>query len=105
MHASSTVPEPSGSWRLAGFLDRIDEWAARENPPADLRLRVTAWVLSRFDDPYQGVQREAGFPNLWYGEIPGTAHGHAQIVVCSYWIVEREHTVRCDSIATLSYPL
>ena len=103
--ASPAVPEPAGRWGLVGFLERLDDWETREGPSDDLRLVVTAWILSRFDDPYQGVQREPGFPNLWYGEVPGTAHGHAQIVVCSYWIEETARTVRCDSIATLSFPL
>jgi hypothetical protein len=61
-------------------------------------------VLSRFDDPYQGVHREPGFENLWYGAVPETRHDGDQVVVCSYWIEERTRTVRCDSIATLGLP-
>ena len=45
-------------------------WIERELPSDDLRLTVTAWILTRYDDPYQGVQREPGFDNLWFGEIP-----------------------------------
>lgn len=66
---------------------------------------VTAWVLTRYDDPYQGVRRESGFPNLWFGVVPDTDDGSGHVVVCSYWIAESTRTVRCDNFGTLSRPL
>jgi len=91
-------------WALERFGDCLDRWIERDNPPQDVRLVVTNWVLSRFDDPYQGVRRETDFDNLWYGTVPSSRHGDEQAVLCSYWISEREHVVVCESIATLSLP-
>lgn len=92
-------------WRLEGFLDRLDAWAEREAPSDDLRLVVTAWVMTRYDDPYKGVRREKGFPNLWFGAVPNTDDHGSTVVACSYWIEESSRTVRCDSFATLGLPL
>ncbi|HEU0129656.1 MAG TPA: hypothetical protein VFQ85_01530 [Mycobacteriales bacterium] len=50
------------------------------------------------------MRREPGFPNLWYGPVPGTDDGET-VVQCAYWILEAARTVRCDSFATLSRPL
>lgn len=93
------------SWQLAGFLERLDDWVAREAPPEDVRLIVTAWILSRLDDPYQGVRRAAGFPNLWYGVVPKSDYGSDLVVVCSYWIEESKRAVRCDDFASLTRPV
>lgn len=97
--------EPSQRWTLESFLERLDTWVEVEKPSTDLRYVVTEWILSRFDDPYQGVRREYGFDNLWFGKIPHSQHGNDLIVVCSYWIEEQRHVVRCDSIASLSLPI
>lgn len=61
--------------------------------------------MSRYDDPYSDVRREDGTETLWFGPVPGSEHGHDQIVVCSYWIEERSRTVVCNSFATLDLPL
>jgi hypothetical protein len=99
------VPEQHTAWQLENFLECLDRWAEQEDAAEDLRLVVTAWVLSRFDDPYHGVRREAGFDNLWFGAVPGTLDASGRVVACSYWISETARTVRCDSFATLSHPL
>jgi hypothetical protein len=91
-------------WQLENFLDHLDTWIDREQPSDDLRLVVTAWILTRYDDPYQGVQREPVFDNLWFGEIPRTRHGVGVAVACSYWIYASRGVVRCNSIATLPLP-
>ncbi|WP_020518704.1 hypothetical protein [Catelliglobosispora koreensis] len=92
------------TWKLEGFLDRLDAWVAREAPPDELRVLVTAWIMSRYDDPYQGVQRERDFENLWFGPIPGSVTKSGTVVVCAYWIKERNRKVRCESFATLPVP-
>jgi len=92
-------------WKLEGFLERLDAWAQLKSPSDDLRVIVTAWILSRYDDPYQGVRRERSFPNLWFGAVPESRHGSEWVVACAYWIEESSRTVRCDSFATLSLPL
>lgn len=92
-------------WSLAGFLDRLDVWADQEKAADDLKLLVTAWIMTRYDDPYAGVRRAEGFDNLWYGAVPDTEDEFGQVVVCSYWIEERTRTIACDSFATLSLPI
>jgi hypothetical protein len=90
-------------WILERFGECLDQWIDSEAPPQDVRLVVTEWVLSRFDDPYNGVRREQGFENLWYGTVPRSRHG-GEAVLCAYWVNEREHMVVCESIATLTLP-
>jgi hypothetical protein len=98
-------PPVDSEWTLEGFLDRLDGWIAQEHPPDNVVLVVTHWLLSRFDDPYLGMQREPGFDNLWFGPVPESEHGQGQVAVCSYWIQESTRTVRCDNIATLNLPV
>jgi hypothetical protein len=99
------VPDSAPRWKLDKFGERLDSWIERENPSPDLRYIVTEWVFSRYDDPYQGVRREAGFANLWFGTVPRSDHGEGAVVVCSYWIEEHSKTVRCDIIASLNRPI
>lgn len=97
---------PDGSWLLEDFLERLDQWAERESVPVDLRFVVTEWILSRMDDPYEGVRRDTSIPNLWYGKVPGPYDVRDRsAVVCSYFINERDHSVRCDSFARLGLPI
>ena len=51
-------------WTLEGFLERLDGLIAQEHPPENVVLVVTHWLLSRLDDPYLGMEREPGFPQL-----------------------------------------
>jgi hypothetical protein len=90
---------------LENFLERFDAWVELESPTDDLRCIVMAWILTRDDDPYQGVRRETGFPNLWFGPVPNSYDGSGHVVTCSYWIKESSRTVRCDNFGTLSLPL
>ena len=91
-------------WRQLGFEQRLEEWLELEAPDQDLRTAVLTWVLSRLDDPYAGMRREPGFDNLWFGVIPGTLREPATVVACSLWIEEGSRTIRCDRIASLSWP-
>jgi len=95
----------SAAWTLAAFEQRLDLWVVQEQPDDPLRTLVTAWILLRFDDPYEGVVREPGFANLWYGAIPGSLHNSDHVIVCAYWIMEGSRTVVCESFASLSLPL
>ena len=98
------MPRIPPAWSLIDFGERLDSWNLADKPSDDLRLIVTAWAVTRFDDPYQGMRRELSFDNLWYGTVPGTYDGHSTVVCCSYWILEASHTVRCNQFATLSLP-
>jgi hypothetical protein len=93
------------SWELINFLERFDAWVELERPTGDLRCIVMNWILTRNEDPYQGVRRERGFPNLWFGQVPNSRDDSGHVVVCSYWIEESSRTVRCDNFGTLSSPL
>ena len=95
---------PPPAWSLIDFGKRLDSWSLADHPSDDLRLVVTAWTVTRFDDPYQGMRREPNIDNLWYGTVPGTYDGRRTIVCCSYWILETDHTVRCNQFATLNLP-
>lgn len=99
------MSSPRSAWELDRFLDCFDRWVDLEKPDQDLRHRVLGWVFTRYDDPYQGMQRQLEAPNLWFGKIPGTYDGHGEAVCCSYWISETTRTVVCDSIATLPMPI
>lgn len=45
-------------------------------------------------------------PNLWYGKVPDTYDAESRTaVLCSYFVNEVNHTVRCDSFARLSLPI
>ncbi|MGH3426050.1 MAG: hypothetical protein ACRDQZ_00490, partial [Mycobacteriales bacterium] len=86
-------------------LERFDAWVELESPTDDLRCVVMAWIMTREDDPYQGVRREAGFPNLWSGPVPDSCDRSGHVVVCSYWIKESSRAVCCAIFGTLSLPL
>lgn len=97
------MPENSALWRLYNFEYHLDIWISLEKPEQELINEALSWILSRADYPYHGVAREPGFDNLWYGRIPGTSY-QGTTVVCSYFISEQDHAVRCNSIATLNRP-
>lgn len=99
------VADSGSRWVLDQFLEQLDSWIERESPGGDLRLLVTAWVLTRDDDPYAGVQREPEFDSLWFGPVPDSEDGAGHIVACSYWIDEEQRIVRCNGFSTLSLPL
>jgi hypothetical protein len=95
----------SPPWQLRRFTEELDSWSERESPADDLLLVILPWILSRIEDPYVGVRREAGFENLWFGAVPGTDDGAGRVVCCSYWIFDAQRTVRCNSFCTLHLPL
>lgn len=91
-------------WHQDAFIDRLDEWIELEDPPEWLRVRVTNWVLSRIDDPFSGMKGQPGFDNLWFGVVLGSLDA-GQVVGCSLWVHAGSRVVRCDRIATLSWPV
>jgi hypothetical protein len=98
------VTRRAGGWNLSDFDEQLDLWQELAKPSDDVRLLVTAWVLSRIEDPYQGLRREPdGHPQLWFGMAPGSRRGYGA-VYCSCLIFEQTGTVRCNSITTLSWP-
>lgn len=98
------MPSSSPPWKLENFIERFEAWVQRDSPEDDLRLIVTDWITTRYSTPYQGVDRQVGFDNLWYGHIPNSGDGCGNVVTCSYWIRESSHTVYCNDFSVLSYP-
>lgn len=96
--------ETSKPWKLDRFSERLDVWIKVCSPSGELRRIVRTWVLTRFDNPYEGVTQTPGFDNLWSGRIPHSEDGRGNAVLCSYFIEEISHTVRCDQFATLREP-
>ena len=92
-------------WQLHSFSNRLDEWIELEHPEDWLRVLVGNWVLSRIEDPYDGLRRVPDFDNLWFGVVPGSLDADETVVAGSLWIFEHNHSVRCDRIATLSWPV
>jgi hypothetical protein len=98
------VTSSGPAWGIAYLVEALNSWAQRENPSKELRKIVARWAFNQHEDPYQGVSRQPGFPNLWFGEVPGTrAEGAA--VTCTYWIEVATHTVKWDNFTTLNLPL
>ena len=99
------MPEPSSRlWELRDFETFLDAWIHTEHPEQEVVLEVAAWILSRMDDPYQGVTRQPDTPDYWHGRIPGTDRGDTS-VYCAYYILVAEHAVRCDIFGTLNRPV
>ncbi|HEU0089205.1 MAG TPA: hypothetical protein VFQ77_16420 [Pseudonocardiaceae bacterium] len=97
----ATEGEP---WKLEKFSERLDSWIALCSPSSELRRIVRTWVLTRYDDPYQGMEQQSGFPNLWFGRVPNSGDGRGNAVACSYRIEESTRTVICNDFTTLSEP-
>jgi hypothetical protein len=96
---------PNLPWQFLGTEDCLDRWQDRENPSPDLAFLVAEWLVSKMDDPHQGMRRVPEFPNLWFGKVARSDHGTDSVVVCSYEIDEATRTVRLRSIVTLSKPI
>jgi hypothetical protein len=92
-------------WQILGTEDCLTRWQDLEKPSTDLCFLVAEWLLSKMDDPYQGMRRVPNFPTLWFGKVARSDHGADSVVVCSYEIDEDTHTVYVRSIATLSKPI
>lgn len=92
-------------WKLERFPETLNIWIDICSPSSELRRIVRTWVVTRYEDPYEGMRREPDIDNLWYGVVPGSNDGYGNVVVCSYFIVESTRTVRCNSCTTLSLPV
>ena len=97
------MPESPG-WRLVDFSTHIERWIAQDAPSIDLRVVVIDWLVSRADDPYQGVRRWPGADAWWHGEIPLTRTSDSRAVHVNYVIEERTHSVNRRGLATLDLP-
>lgn len=94
-----------GGWKLDGFKEQINRWIELDQPSKQQLEGVHEWIMDRVADPYAGVRRQPGeLENLWFGQIPGTSNSDGAIAVCSYWIIEETHTVRCDNFGMLHPP-
>jgi hypothetical protein len=95
--------DPPRPWVLEGFLERLDEWRQLEQPPDDLLIIITDWILQRMNNPMVGARRAAGFDDLWFAIIPGT-HNGTDLVTCTYWIDVTSQIARCSFYGYQSPP-
>lgn len=93
------MPEPR--WKLRDFEFYLDLWISQESPDQDVLNQVLVWMQSRMDDPFEGVQREENFPNMWWAWIPRTSY-QGTAVLCSYFVFAETREVHCKSLATLN---
>lgn len=93
------------AWQLVQVEERFEEWVQLERPADWRRVLVLNWLLARIDNPYEGLRGEEGFDNLWFGVVSKSLDEDGTVVVCSLWIDEHAHVVRCDRIATLGWPV
>ncbi len=97
---------PDALWRLIDVDDRLDEWIERESPNQDLIIAVTAWTLSRMEDPYESLRRDPGFANLWFGKVPRTYDPDTRTAIaCTLFVDEQSHEVKIDRFARLGVPI
>jgi hypothetical protein len=103
-------PGPHGGWNLTNLDVHLELWQQICDPPQDVRLIVAEWLMSRLEDPYEGMRHEdvntdgQGHPNLWSGVVPGT-HRDGTVVLVSVLVFEQIGTVRFESIMTLGWPI
>ncbi|MFG2046060.1 hypothetical protein ACGFIW_01350 [Micromonospora sp. NPDC048935] len=90
---------------MFGYDDCLDLWAAVEDPPAELRILVVKWLMSRLEDPHRGVKRVRDFPNLWFGKVAESDHGSGAAVWCTYEIDEANRRVHLRAVSTLNNPV
>jgi len=44
-------PDRPSGWRLVRFIEHLDRWAELDHPSDDVRLLVSAWVLTKAAGP------------------------------------------------------
>jgi len=74
---------PNLPWQILGTEECLDRWQDREEPSTDLSFLVAEWLVSKLDDPYQGMRRVPELPNLWFGKVSRSDHGADSVVVCT----------------------
>lgn len=97
------APEPL--WRVVGHADCLERWIADESPSTDLRILVTAWLMTRMEDPYRGMDRMPEFPGWWFGKVARSDHGRYGAVYCTCQIDEVNREVYVRGITTLNKPV
>jgi hypothetical protein len=97
------MTEVERAWNIVGLVEALNAWVAREHPSEHLRKAVGRWAFQQHEDPYQGVHRQPGFPNLYFGEVAGTRHKGAALS-CTYFIEVTTHSVKWDNFTTLNLP-
>lgn len=99
------MTEPGRPWLIVNFEPWLIRWVREYQPPLAVIVAVRAWVKSREENPFAGVNYEPGFDNYLFGAIPNTMDGDGRVVTCAYWVHRDDHVVRCDMISTASWPV
>lgn len=77
------MTDSATDWQLDEFDVALDRWIEVERPTSDLVIIVADWLLNRATTPYASVERDPGFVNRWWGQVPGSAVD-GRVVVCVY---------------------
>ena len=92
-------------WSPHEFEEYCDAWAAITNPADELHNIVVTWFSTLAENPYH---REAELitnekiPPFWFIRVPNSHDGHGDVVTCTYWINELDHSVRCCNFTSMS---
>jgi hypothetical protein len=91
-------------WILENFVEAINEWLERDEPPVAWFLAVLDWTERIRVDPFRGgsPDREFGEP-FWSARIPGATDG-VSATICVYTVNRANHSARCSAITSLQLP-
>ncbi|MGH3938179.1 MAG: hypothetical protein ACRDTG_06025 [Pseudonocardiaceae bacterium] len=92
-------------WRIEQVDICLDRWHHIDNPDPDLQVLVADWLMTRMADPYEGATPDADQPDLWFAAVPDSGDGYGNVVTCSYRVNKVNHTVTCDIIVKLAWPV
>jgi hypothetical protein len=103
-----SVSDNGNRWDLddAALDDALNIWEIQDQPPVELRDRVTAWIRTILVlDPYKNAQPE--FEEFFFQAVPGCIYG-GRLVVCSYFAYSKvgtTGTIKINHIALLEPPI
>jgi hypothetical protein len=105
VRGSPVTPDTSDSWIFVRFEELFVSWVQRESPDEGTQVKVIDWIRDRRGDPFAGVLRDTGHPNLWFGRVPSTLDDDGTLVTVTYQILMRTRVVRCMLIGRVGLPM
>jgi hypothetical protein len=99
------TPDTPSAWAFVRFEEMFESWTKRESPDPATQTRVIDWIRDRRDDPFAGMMRDTGQPNLWFGRVPYTLDSSGTLVTVTYQILMRTRVVRCMLIGRVGLPM
>lgn len=90
-------------WSFSDFHERYNQWVDTDDPPADFRFWVMAWLYRLQEDPETDAAISPGLGEPWWFVRVPHAESETHAVVCLYSIEGKY--VRCSGITTLHKPI